>query len=66
MNPVLCRISLPGTNTSARYSGDTDDISGLVSSRAEFEEARKEIRGNETVTGTKIKHDRFVSLQLGT
>ncbi|CAE1168980.1 unnamed protein product [Acanthosepion pharaonis] len=50
-NPVLRGIALPGATTSARYSAYADDISVLVSSRAEIDEVSKEY---EMVTGAKI------------
>ncbi|CAE1328542.1 unnamed protein product [Acanthosepion pharaonis] len=64
-NPVLRGISLPGASTSARYSSYADDVSVLVSSRAEINEVSKQISGYEMVTGAKINRDKSVGLRLG-
>ncbi|CAE1328699.1 unnamed protein product [Acanthosepion pharaonis] len=64
-NPVLRGISLPGATTSARYSAYADDVSALVSSRAEIDEVSKEISGYEMVTGARINRDKSVGLRLG-
>ena len=64
-NPVLRGISLPGATTSARYSAYADDVSVLVSSKAEINEVSKEISGYELVTGAKINRDKSSGLRLG-
>ena len=57
-NPALRGLTLPGSSEVARYTAYADDVSMLVTSSAEVEEASKEIGRYEGVTGAKINREK--------
>ena len=64
-NPVLRGITLPGANTSARYTAYVDDVTLLVTSFAEIWEVDSEIQRYRMVAGAKINCSKSAGLLLG-
>lgn len=65
LEPVLHGITLPGSNTLARYSAYDDDVNAFIKNNAEIDEIGKEISRYEEVTGTRINRDKSMGLWLG-
>lgn len=63
-NRVLLGITLPGSNTPAKYSAYVGDVTAFMKSNAEIDELSKEISMYEEVTGATINCEKSVGLLL--